>query len=76
MSVIIGNLKRSNRIRRLPHDVHGRILQIELTDTGLTMLRQRRKRVHALEAELADGFSAGDQAVIRRWLVAIAHGDA
>lgn len=76
VSVIIGNLKRSNRIRRLPHDVHGRILQIELTDTGLTMLRQCRKRVHALEAELADGFSAGDQAVIRRWLVAIAHGDA
>lgn len=76
VSVIIGNLERENRIRRLPHGLHGRILQIELTEPGIALLRQCGKRVHALEAELADGFSAADQAAIRRWLVSIARSDA
>lgn len=76
VSVIIANLERAGTIRRVPHDVHGRILQIELTDPGIALLRQCRKRMHALEADLADGFSATDQAAIRRWLVSVARGGA
>lgn len=74
VSVIIANLERAGTIRRVPHDVHGRILQIELTATGLSLLRRCRKRVHDLERELITGLNETTHAAIRRWLVDVARG--
>jgi DNA-binding MarR family transcriptional regulator len=73
-SVIIGNLKRAGLIRRRPHDIHGRILQIELTQSGNALLETCCKRVHAIERELLQDFSPSQTRVVRRWLIHVAVG--
>lgn len=72
VSVIVSNLERSGAIRRLPHGVHGRILQIELTQEGASLLRRCQQRVHRLERQISEGLSDADQAVVRAWLVSVA----
>ena len=72
VSVIIANLERAGSIRRRPHRVHGRILQIELSESGLALLDQCRERVHAIERELTEGLSEAEERAIRRWLVQLA----
>ncbi|WP_042703852.1 MarR family transcriptional regulator, partial [Azospirillum sp. B506] len=72
VSVIVANLERAGTIRRLPHSVHGRILQIELTPSGLSLLHRCRDRVQALEREVSEPLSEADEAVVRRWLTGVA----
>lgn len=72
VSVIVANLERAGTIKRAPHDVHGRILQIELTTDGRALLRRCRERVQKLEQELSAGLGERDEATIRAWLVRIA----
>jgi DNA-binding MarR family transcriptional regulator len=74
VSVIIGNLERAGTIRRRPHRIHGRILQIELTEAGLSLLEQCRAQVHAVERELTESVSRAEEGTIRRWLVEVAKG--
>ncbi|MBY6262736.1 MarR family transcriptional regulator [Azospirillum sp. 412522] len=75
VSVIVANLERAGTIRRLPHSVHGRILQIELTPSGLSLLRRCRERVQALEREVSEPLSEADEAVVRRWLAGVARSE-
>lgn len=75
VSVIVANLERAGTVRRLPHSVHGRILQIELTPGGLSLLRRCRERVQALESEVSEPLSEADEAVVRRWLAAVARSE-
>lgn len=75
VSVIVANLERAETIRRLPHSIHGRILQIELTPAGLALLRQCRERVQALERAVAAPLSEADEAIVRRWLADVARSD-
>ena len=75
VSVIVANLERAGTIRRLPHDIHGRILQIELTPSGLSLLERCRERVRALEREVSEALSEADEAVVRRWLVGVARSE-
>jgi DNA-binding MarR family transcriptional regulator len=62
VSVIIANLERAGSIQRRPHQVHGRILRVELSDSGLVLLEQCRLRVHSVENELTEGLSETDEA--------------
>ena len=71
-SVIIANLERAGLIQRHPHDVHGRILQVELTSLGHKLLRTCSSRVLAIEEELLQGFIADEAKTVRRWLAAVA----
>jgi DNA-binding MarR family transcriptional regulator len=73
-SVIVSNLERAGLIRRRPHGIHGRILQIELTQRGSALLERCRKRVHAIEQELFESFSSSEEQAVRRWLVHVAAG--
>ncbi|WP_321955788.1 MarR family winged helix-turn-helix transcriptional regulator [Paraburkholderia bannensis] len=75
VSVIVANLARNALIERTPHPVHGRIQQIEVTQAGQALLKQCRARVKKLEAQMLEGFSADEEQVIRRWLVALARED-
>ncbi|SDU45029.1 MarR family winged helix-turn-helix transcriptional regulator [Stappia sp. ES.058] len=75
MSTIIGNLEKAGLINRKPHAVHGRKQQIALTSPGRSLLAEAKKRVYALEAELVDGYSQEEDAIVRRWLVAVATGE-
>jgi DNA-binding MarR family transcriptional regulator len=72
VSVIVSNLERAATIRRLPHGVHGRILQIELTPSGLSLLRRCRERVQVLEREVSQSLSEAEEAVVKRWLAGVA----
>jgi DNA-binding MarR family transcriptional regulator len=76
MSTIVANLKRAGLLASRPHAVHGRIRQLALTEKGDRTLKRCRVRVDALEKDLASGFSAEEERAVRRWLAAIAVGDA
>jgi DNA-binding MarR family transcriptional regulator len=72
VGVIIRNLERARAIRKVPHPVHGRVLQWTLTRRGLALLEKCRHRVMAVERRLVAGFSLKTQATVRRWLSKIA----
>jgi DNA-binding MarR family transcriptional regulator len=59
-------------VARRPHPVHGRIQTLEVTDSGKALLARCRERVQVLERALAAGLSPEEEAVIRRWLAAVA----
>lgn len=75
VNVIVANLERAGALTRKPHAVHGRILEIELTEQGKRTLAASRTRAHAIDGDLAEGLSAPEQKLIRRWLVRLAQGD-
>ena len=67
---ITANLESGGLLARAPHPVHGRVQQFALTAKGRSLLARCRRTAHALDATLAEGLSASEEAVIRRWLVA------
>ena len=72
VGVIIRNLERDGAIGKIPHPVHGRVLQWTVTRRGVALLDKCRRRANAIERRLAAGLSAQAQAAIRRWLAKIA----
>jgi DNA-binding MarR family transcriptional regulator len=72
IAVIVANLKRAGLAATRPHPVHGRILQLELTDKGKALLARCKRRVYALEAELTDGLTPAEDKAVRRWLARVA----
>ena len=76
VSVIVANLERAGLIHRVPHEVHGRILHIALTEAGGDVLDRCRERVQELERDLVNGLTDLDQTAVRRWLAGMARGAA
>lgn len=74
VNVIVANLERAQALSRKPHEHHGRIIELELTEKGNRLLKTSRGRAHALERELAKGLSAEEQKIVRHWLAQIAAG--
>jgi len=72
LSTIISNLLRAGIVTRRPHAVHGRIQQVELTESGQDLLAKCRQRVAHLDAHLTTGLTAQEEEAVRRWLVAVA----
>ena len=72
VSVIVNNLEKAGWVARRPHDQHGRIQVLEITDAGKELLLRCNALVHAAEARLTDGLDLADDQMIRRWLVSIA----
>jgi DNA-binding MarR family transcriptional regulator len=72
VSVIVGNLERAGLVVRTPHEVHGRIQQIEVTEEGKSLLAKCRKRVQVLEKELVAGLNVEEEVVVKKWLTSIA----
>ena len=69
---ITGNLRRAGLVEAAPSAVHGRIQTLALTTAGQELLSTCKARVAALEQDLAAGLTAGEEDVIRRWLVRLA----
>ncbi len=69
VSLIVSNLERAKAIVRQPHEEHGRIVQLGLTDSGRRLLQACRERVVTVERALLVGLSKADEAVVRVWLV-------
>lgn len=76
VSVIVGNLEKAGWIGRRPHEIHGRIQHIDLTASGRRVLAQCRQRIGRLEPRMTAGLSAGEEKIVRRWLVDLARDDA
>jgi DNA-binding MarR family transcriptional regulator len=72
INVIVGNLEKAGAIVRTAHARHGRILQLNVTASGRTMLRRCRGRVNVVEERLAGLLSREDEPIVRRWLSAVA----
>jgi DNA-binding MarR family transcriptional regulator len=72
VGVIIGNLERDGAIKKMPHPVHGRMLQWTLTRRGSDLLDKCRRRVNAVERRLVAGLGAKAEATVRGWLSKIA----
>jgi DNA-binding MarR family transcriptional regulator len=70
--VIVGNLERAGSVVRRPHTVHGRIQQLDLSESGRAMLATCRERVHAVETELLRDLPPDAEHAVRRWLVRVA----
>ena len=75
VSVIVSNLERAKDIVREPHAVHGRILQLQLTESGRRLLRSCRERAVSVERQLLGGMSKTEETIIRAWLVRAALGE-
>lgn len=72
MSVIVGNLERAEMVSRRPHELHGRIQIIEITDAGRKLLARCKSAVQSAETALLSGVSQADEVAVRRWLVQVA----
>ena len=74
MSVIVANLLKAGLVARQAHAVHGRIHHIVLTESGHAVLAVAKQRVYAIEKDMLDGLSAGEERTVRDWLVRTAKG--
>jgi DNA-binding MarR family transcriptional regulator len=72
ITVIVGNLMRDGLLTSAPHPVHKRIRRLDLTPRGKDTLVRCKARVRVLEADIAAEFSPEEEAIVKRWLVAVA----
>lgn len=73
VNLIVRNLEARGAITRHSHPVHGRILVLQITPEGKSLLARCRKRADAIEARLSDAFgSEAEKDVVRRWLTFVA----
>ena len=75
MSLIVANLEKAGRLRRLSDPANARKQRLELTDLGLELLRESRERVRNLDQQLSAGLSPAEEHFLRRWLVEVARRD-
>ena len=66
---VLATLERQGLVERHPHPTHGRILQVNLTGEGRLRLELVNPAVRQLEAAIEDGFTPGQIATIKTWLV-------
>ncbi len=74
VSMIVRNLMKAGLVIRKPHDHHGRIQHLALTEAGDALLQNARERMQGIEAAMSRALSAADEQTLRRWLVATATG--
>jgi DNA-binding MarR family transcriptional regulator len=60
MNLIVQNLEKRNIIQRNPSASHGRIINIELTKTGLALLRRANSIIGKIEEEHFSRLSEND----------------
>jgi DNA-binding MarR family transcriptional regulator len=71
INVIVHNLERAGTIAKSADPTHGRILKLEATRRGHTLLKRCRARVQAVEARLVRSLSKADKRAVRRWLASV-----
>lgn len=72
---IITTLLRRDLIARQPDPLHGRILNIELTNAGRELLGRGRARALAVESALQGTLKDAEVAAVRRWLISVGRAD-
>lgn len=70
---IVRQLEQRGAIKRSPHAVHGRILNVTLTAEGRRLLGRCRARADTVNRHLDAGFETeAERAAVRRWLSHVA----
>jgi len=72
VNVIIANLERAGAIAREPHETHGRILKIALTEQGTALLSACRTLMNEIETGVVKDMSEDEERIIRCWLAEMA----
>jgi DNA-binding MarR family transcriptional regulator len=57
---IVANLEKTKLLLRTPHQIHGRIMQSELTPNGAKVLERAREAIHEVEKRMTAGFTAAE----------------
>jgi DNA-binding MarR family transcriptional regulator len=57
---IVANLEKMRLLHRTPHQIHGRIMQSELTQKGAEVLARARKAIDDVEKCMTVGFTAAE----------------
>jgi len=55
---IVANLEKMGLLHRTPHQIHGRIMQSELTQKGTEVLASAREAINGVEKSMTVGFTA------------------
>lgn len=71
INVIVRNLVRAGAVEKSPDAVHGRILRLNATARGETLLKRCRGRVMEVEEQIASLLGRDEERVVRRWLGAL-----
>ena len=69
VKTIVSNLEAAQLVTRTAHEIHGRVLEICLTDLGKKRLEQCNRVVYAIEEKLQAGLKPGEEKLIKKWLV-------
>lgn len=71
INVIVRNLAKAGLVAKSADAVHGRILRLNATDEGASLLKRCRGRVMEVEGRLVQSLEGDEEQVVRRWLVAV-----
>lgn len=69
VNLIVRNLETRGLIERQPDAVHGRILRLDMTESGRELALLCRHRTDLIERELNTGLTEAEAVIVRRWLV-------
>jgi DNA-binding MarR family transcriptional regulator len=72
VNLIVRKLERDKLIGRTSHETHGRVLRLELTDEGRTVLRQCKLATDKVEQRLLAFFDQPTEIKVRKWLTQVA----
>jgi DNA-binding MarR family transcriptional regulator len=65
---IVANLEKMGLLHRTPHQIHGRIMQSELTERGTQVLASAREAIAGVEKSMTVGFTAKEIDELRSML--------
>jgi DNA-binding MarR family transcriptional regulator len=57
---IVASLEKTGLLHRTPHQIHGRIMQSELTPKGTEVLASAREAINDVEQSMTSGFTADE----------------
>ena len=57
---VVANLEKMGLLHRTPHQIHGRIMQSELTPKGSEVLTSAREAIQEVEKEMTAGITAAE----------------
>ncbi len=69
VKVIISNLENAGLVHLVAHEIHGRVIEIFLTEIGRKRLAECMVLVEKLEQDILSHLKPSEEQVIREWLV-------
>lgn len=71
INLIVGNLVKAGAVEKSADPAHGRILRLQATAEGESLLKRCKARVQEVEERIAGLVGREEEKVVRRWLAAV-----